>query len=221
MPKRKKPKSINYIFKWICFVIIGSCVSCAATHPSKKVGPFVPEKHRAYFNNVYGNAPKDMAIHGAYAIRMGIYHKEALRSANQLIASNILQSFVDAISIMRPPVSDVITVYIDVWGVSKKDHRRKEEEYIDFATALSIHSKEYARIGVYEELDILKNTLAKKITMFTKERYKNTYEMFVIGCKLIAMAKAPSGSLKSYRVRRQELLSELDRVTPLAELEFI
>lgn len=181
----------------------------------------MPPEHLSYFKDVYGNAPKDMAIHGAYAIRMGITHKEALHSANQLISSNILQSFVDAISIMRPPVSDIITVYIDVWSVAKKDHRRKEDEYIDVATALAIHSKEYARIGVYEELDILKDNLAKKIIMYDKGRYNNTYKTFSIACELIAMAKAPSGSLKAFRVRRQELLSELDRITPLAELEFI
>jgi hypothetical protein len=152
---------------------------------------------------------------------MGIIHKEALHSANQLISSNIVQSFVDAVSIMRPPVSDMITVYIDVWSVAKKDHRRSENEYIDVATALAIHSKEYATIGVYDELDILKDTLVKKIMVYNKERYKHTYETFTIACELIAMAKKPSGSLESFRVRRDELFSELDRITPLAELEFI
>jgi hypothetical protein len=162
-----------------------------------------------------------MAIHGAYAIKMGVIHKEALESASRMISSGLVQVFTDNISVIRPSVSDIITVYIDVWGVAKKDHVRDEDKHVGFATALAIHSKEYARIGVYEELDLLKNNLTEKIKVYEKEKYKNTYETFAISCELISMAKNPSGSLPSFSSRNQSLLFELDRITPLAEFESI
>lgn len=160
-----------------------------------------------------------MPIHGAYAIKMGVIQKEALESANRLISSGLVQVFTDNISVIRPPVSDIITICIDVWGVAKKDHLRSKDKYVDFATALAIHSKEYARIGVYEELNLLKNNLAEEIKSYEKEKYGYTYETFAIPCELISMAKNPSGSLRSFSSRSQSLLFELNRITPLAELE--
>ncbi len=137
-----RQKTTAYILGWISLIALGCCASCAATHLSKKLGRWVPTGHVSYYYDVYGNSPKDMAIHGAYAIKVGVIHKEALESANQLISSGSVQPFIDNISIIRGTVSDIITVYIDVWNVAKKDHVRSRDSHVDFSTALAIHTKE-------------------------------------------------------------------------------
>ena len=212
---------MNQVVGHICIVVVLYCLSCSGTHLSRKVGRLVPDDHLSYYYEVYGKSPKDTAIHGAYAINTGIIHKEALKSANELISSGILQSFFDGVSIAHPPVSNIITVYIDVWRASNKDHLSSEDKHIDGTTALDIYTKEYSRIGVYEELDLLKDNLAKKITMYDQEKYRHTYEAFAISSELILMAKKPTGSLRSFSKRWQRLSLELERLAPLAEIESI
>ena len=209
------------IFRLSYFIWIMVSAACAETHVSRKVTHWIPPEHLSHYYHVYENAPKDIAIHGAYALRMGAVHKEALASANQLISSGMLLSFIDGISIAIPPASDIITVYLDVWQAASKDHRRNTDMHVNSSTALAIHSKEYTNLGVYEELGGLQNRLAEKMYMYGREKYKNTHTAFDLYCELIAMAKKPSGSFKSFRGKRQRILVELGRVIPLAEREHL
>jgi len=178
-------------------------------------------KHAGYFRSQYSGTTKDEAYWAYLAILDG----EMLSIKYELALSGLTKAgssaaIVPSMKNAKEALVSHLANYASVWSKAIHDHVHYEYSSVDFSTALAITKKEYARIGVFSKIDLIKGKIKSNISAYDKQKYLKTYELYAVLSQLMDLAEEPIGSSMTFNSTVNSLNSDFSKTLALAELEF-
>lgn len=209
----------------ICFVLLMSAcapiVSRSERYANELTGNQSLARHADYFRSQYAGTTRDEAYWAYLAILEGellaVQYDLALKAMTKKEASS---SVVSSMKIMKDALVSHLANYSSVWSKAIHEHVRYKYSSVDFSTALAITKKEYARIGVFSKIDLIKEKMKANISEYDKLKYPKTYELYAVLSQLIDLAEEPKGSSMTFNSTVNSLNSDFSKTLALAELEF-
>ncbi|NLD49367.1 MAG: hypothetical protein GX660_19595, partial [Clostridiaceae bacterium] len=93
------------------------------------------------------------------------------------------------------------------------------DTYPNFSQMLRIMNREYTRVGVFKEMELVNENIKLCMSKLDQNKHKNTFEAYAVLSQLADLAKAPQGSLISFNSSVNSLSSEFTKRISLAQFE--
>lgn len=211
----------------VSFLLVMLVSACAPMVPRSEryanelAGEQLLAKHTDYFRSQYAETTKDEAYWAYLAILDGeilaVKYDLAIKAMNKEEPS---KAIISNMKITKYALLSHLANYSSVWSKAIHDHVHDEYSSVDFSTALAITKKEYARIGVFSKIDLIKQQIKSNISAYDKQKYPKTYELYAVLSQLMDIAEEPKGSIMTFNSTVNSLNSDFSKTLALAELEF-
>jgi len=212
------------LFSLLLVLIVYACapiVPRSERYANELAGNQLLAKHTDYFRSQYAGTTRDEAYWAYLAILEGellaVQYDLVLKDINNQEPS---KAIVSNMKITKDALLSHLANYNSVWSKAIHDHVHYEYSSVDFSTALAITKKEYARIGVFSKIDLIKQKIKSIISAYDKQKYLKTYELYAVLSQLMDLAEEPKGSSMTFNSTVNSLNSDFSKTLALAELEF-
>lgn len=212
------------IVSFLLVLLISACapmVPLSERYANELAGNQLFAKHADYFRSQYAGTTRDEAYWAYRAILEGELLAEkydlVLKAMNEEEPSKAILS---NMKLTKNALLSHLANYSSVWSKAIHEHVHYKYSSVDFSTALAITKKEYARIGVFSKIDLIKGKIKSNISAYDKKKYPKTYELYAVLSQLMDLAEEPKGSLMTFNSTVNSLNSDFSKTLALAELEF-
>lgn len=174
-----------------------------------------------HIRNHYAGTTKNEAYWAYSAIITGkILIVSYNKTLNSITNSDTCNTIISNMIITKDLLNSHLYVYSNFWSMAIKNHVENEYSCVDFSTALSIIQFEYARMGLFTTLDLIKKQIKNEVSQYDKDKYSKTYDMYAIISQLISLTEDPKGSLLNFNATVNRINDDFTKTLALAELEF-
>lgn len=177
------------------------------------------KQHSDYFLKAYEGTKKDEAYWGYLSIVQSGLLSVLYDVSIKALASDVNKNFLKAIPSVNSALKLHLSFYGDTWSKAISNNANNEYISVDFTTALAVCENEYKRTGVFDKVENIKELIKTKTSLYERDKFPRTYEVYGLITQLISLVEKPAGSLISFNQTVNSLEIELTKVLALAELE--